>query len=51
MIYMIVILLMVKYRHDIAALMPRLEPDPLELYGGLDYEPTIEQDKRLRRVK
>jgi len=52
-IYMLAILMLVKYRHDIVGLIPKRKPkcDPLETYGGLDYEPTIEQDKQMRRIK
>ena len=53
MIYILIGLLVVKYRHDIIAIIPRRtpEPDPLERFGGLTYEPTEDQPKHLRRVK
>jgi hypothetical protein len=53
MIYMLVILMLVRYRHDISALISKRKTKyaPMEIYGGLDYEPTIEQDRQLRRIK
>jgi hypothetical protein len=45
MIYMLIILLVVMYRHDIMALISvhDSQDDLLEIYGGLDYQPTIDQ--------
>jgi len=53
MIYILIGLLLIKYRHDIADLIPHRKPkeDPLEPFAGLTYEPTIDQPKKLRRVK
>ena len=51
MIYIIIGLILVKYRYEIIDLIPGKKADPLEEFGGLTYEPTEDQPKKLRRVK
>ena len=52
MIYILIGLLLVKYRYEIIDLIPgKKKEDPLEEFGGLTYEPTEDQPRHLRRVK